>query len=210
MTNDEKRTAYSLKDLGPSGQRIRDNVKRLREAQGWSITRLAEQLKQNGSPIPRTALSRIESGHRKVDVDELVALAVALDVSPVSLLLPPEDTGEPVEITNEVSAPWEVAWRWMHGEIPIRDYGLDTWAPKWIPPNRPYEGDVLAEIQNFLDYRVRNPFTIELERDGANHYSKAEMVTKSLRPSATMKRVSEARREHDKTGKGGDGGADMD
>jgi transcriptional regulator with XRE-family HTH domain len=48
-------------------------------------------LKAMGRPIPATGITRIEKGQRRVDAGELCALAVALDVSPLTLLLPWED-----------------------------------------------------------------------------------------------------------------------
>jgi hypothetical protein len=38
--------------------------------------------------MANTALSRTERAHRRCDIDDLVAIATALGVSPVTLLLP--------------------------------------------------------------------------------------------------------------------------
>jgi hypothetical protein len=41
-----------------------------------------------GRPIPPLGLRHLEAGNRRIDVDDLVVLADALDVSPLMLLLP--------------------------------------------------------------------------------------------------------------------------
>jgi hypothetical protein len=60
-------------------------ARRLRR--GFTLGELEEKLRELGRPIPLPALSKIEKGQRRVDVDDLVALALALGVSP-NLLLP--------------------------------------------------------------------------------------------------------------------------
>lgn len=49
---------------------------------------LSRKLAEMGREIPPLGLRRIETGERRVDVDDLVALALALDLSPLALLLP--------------------------------------------------------------------------------------------------------------------------
>ena len=61
---------------------------------GGAVTRetpdaeLSRQLAEMGRQIPPLGLRRIESEDRRVDVDDLVALALALGVSPITLLMP--------------------------------------------------------------------------------------------------------------------------
>src|SRR3954454_23683106 len=65
-----------------------------------SLTQLSEAMTDiAGRPILASGLGKIESGERRVDVDDLVALAVALDVSPVRLLLP-RPTSEEAEAAS--------------------------------------------------------------------------------------------------------------
>lgn len=73
-------------DLGGTGETVRTNVKRLRG--GMQYKELAEKLAEAGRPIPTLGLRRIEAGERRVDVDDLMALAVVFDVSPLAILLP--------------------------------------------------------------------------------------------------------------------------
>jgi 8-oxo-dGTP pyrophosphatase MutT (NUDIX family)/transcriptional regulator with XRE-family HTH domain len=134
--------------LGPIGRYVFANLKDLREARGLGYKQLAERLEQLGRPIPTLGLSRIESGERRVDADDLVALAVALDVNPSALLLPrnagPRDgielaSGRPPEAASD-------AWAWADGARPLAAagrsaidwYSLADFArharPQWSPP----------------------------------------------------------------------------
>lgn len=79
-------------DLGGTGETVKENVKRLRG--GMQYKELSERLAELGRPIPPLGLRRIEAGERRVDVDDLMALAVAFDVSPLALLLPRDGSRE--------------------------------------------------------------------------------------------------------------------
>jgi 8-oxo-dGTP pyrophosphatase MutT (NUDIX family)/transcriptional regulator with XRE-family HTH domain len=106
--------------LGPVGRYVIDNLAELRAARRLTYKQLADRLEQLGRPIPTLGLSRIEKGARRVDADDLVALAIALQVNPAALLLPktarPDDE---IELTTRVSAPAAAAWRWADGRIPL-------------------------------------------------------------------------------------------
>ncbi|MFE3441662.1 helix-turn-helix domain-containing protein [Nocardia sp. NPDC059180] len=80
-------------ELGPTGEALRSNIKQIREQRRLSYAELSRKLADLGRPIATLGLSRIENGERRVDVDDLTALAAALGVSPV-LLLMPTDVGE--------------------------------------------------------------------------------------------------------------------
>jgi transcriptional regulator with XRE-family HTH domain len=54
---------------------------------------LSERLAAHGRPMAVTAISRTEYRQRRVDVDDLIALAAALGVSPTALLLPARADG---------------------------------------------------------------------------------------------------------------------
>ncbi len=49
---------------------------------------LAAELESNQWALSASAISQIENGARRVDVDDLFALAIALDVTPALLLMP--------------------------------------------------------------------------------------------------------------------------
>jgi transcriptional regulator with XRE-family HTH domain len=97
---------------------VAENVKRLREGLGWSLARLSQQLGDIGRPILSTGLHRLEQGRRRIDADDLVALAAALDVSPITLLMPFTANGT-VELTDSLEAEALVAWDWMRAARPL-------------------------------------------------------------------------------------------
>lgn len=83
--------------------------------------KLAARLEELGRPIPTLGLRKIESYERRVDADDLVALAAALGVSPITLLMPvTESANDRVSILNrEVSALALFDWlRARRGSIP--------------------------------------------------------------------------------------------
>ena len=83
---------------GPLGRILAVNVDRLRQERNWSWRRLSAEMDKAGRPIPPLGLFRMAKGERRVDVDELAALAQVLGVTPDVLLSPPEavkrDPGE--------------------------------------------------------------------------------------------------------------------
>lgn len=79
--------------VGPIGDRVRRNILRLRTERRLTTARLSAALKELGQPIQPTGITKLEKGERRVDVDDLVALAVALHVSPAQLLEPPTECG---------------------------------------------------------------------------------------------------------------------
>ncbi|WP_460075932.1 helix-turn-helix domain-containing protein [Streptomyces variabilis] len=106
--------------LGPTGEQVRANVERLREARGMTKKQLADRVSELGRPIPPLGISRIEAGTRRVDADDLVALAVALKVSPTTLLMPWEAADAVATITAVGSVTAAEAWAWADGIRPLR------------------------------------------------------------------------------------------
>lgn len=76
---------------GPTGDRVAAAVKSLRDQRGWTMQELAERMESVGRPMGWTTIQKIEKRQRRVDVDDLVALARAFDVH-VDVLLTGTDT----------------------------------------------------------------------------------------------------------------------
>lgn len=136
-------TKTAGRPLDLTGHTVRKNIGAIREAQNMQVTELSRRMKALGRSIPPLGLHRIESGDRRVDVDDLVALAIALSVSPASLLMPNLATAEPDEIVDVTGlksyAPdhdyqARSIWRWLTGQYPIvRDYEMAprVWMQFW-------------------------------------------------------------------------------
>lgn len=105
---------------------VAENVRDLRKRRGLSGSDLARRCADRGAPELTAAIIRnIENGRRQggrrrrmITVDELVALAYALDASPAHLLTPTE-RGLPV--TGTTSATERDARLWLRGEEPLAD-----------------------------------------------------------------------------------------
>lgn len=67
---------------------LAEAVKFRREQMSMTQNDLAEALTEHGMDVDPTAIVRIEKGSRGVRVEELLALAAALDVTPGDLLAP--------------------------------------------------------------------------------------------------------------------------
>lgn len=124
--------------LGPTGETVRENIKALRSHRNLKFAELSRKCAEAGRPIPALGLRRIEQGTRRVDADDLVALALALDVSPATLLMP--RTSEPDskhQITDSTGATADAIWGWMTGRFNIRDGQAYPADMLWIFDSRP-------------------------------------------------------------------------
>ncbi|MER6557243.1 helix-turn-helix transcriptional regulator [Streptomyces sp. NPDC001027] len=155
------------------------NLRRIRNARGLSTTKLAVLLKDAGQSIPATGITRIEKGERRVDVDDLMALAIALGVSPSALLLPPTDSPEQtVDITGGGSVPSDTAWAWLDGTRPLRlsesnayaatlEYALYS-RPPWMRPGGSHiagahtqQATVATQLANVISALVADPEALQ-------------------------------------------------
>ncbi|MFE9092624.1 helix-turn-helix domain-containing protein [Streptomyces sp. NPDC007264] len=105
--------------LGPTGETVRQNIERIRTAKRLTYVELSERLTELGRRIPVLGLRRIERGERRVDADDLMALAVALGVNVSALLLPNTAEGT-VELTGVGTVDAKRAWQWADGMRPLR------------------------------------------------------------------------------------------
>jgi len=112
---------------------VRMTLRRQRSLRGWTQKQLAERLAKSGYPRSQTDVSRLESGERGLSVDDLVALACALNVSPVRLLegafldSPPD-----VAVTSGVVVPYRRFRSWLRGGKPLpadKDWRADSEEP---------------------------------------------------------------------------------
>jgi transcriptional regulator with XRE-family HTH domain len=106
-------------EIDATGKQTAANIERLRSTLGISQRQLAARLTELGRPIPGTALSKIERGERRVDVDDLAAFAIALGVGPATLLLPPVADDTEVKVTGAGTVTAKAAWDWADGISPL-------------------------------------------------------------------------------------------
>ncbi len=107
-------------EIGAAGRRVAENLARLRGSRRLSQIDLAGRLMKLGRPMSAYSISKIESKDRRMDVDDLVALAVALETTPNRLLLPGDASdSETVELAPEVEVSALDAWKWARGRRPL-------------------------------------------------------------------------------------------
>lgn len=145
-------------DLGPTGRQVARSLRTFRRRRDdLSVYALSKRLEVMGYRLLPSGITRIEREERRVDVDDLIALSVALDVSPLALLLPGEMEAT-VSLAKGLDVPAATAWRWATGTRPlpaawgseVRDQEL-----RWQGENRPHEhgrwtGDELLELMETL------------------------------------------------------------
>lgn len=108
-------------ELGAPGDRAAENIRRIRSSRGLELAQLSELLKDLGRPIGVPALSRIENKLRRIDVADLVAIAIALKTTPNWLLFgrDPYHPAQPLELTPVQQAQADDIWRWATGDYPM-------------------------------------------------------------------------------------------
>lgn len=131
-----------VKGIGNVGKITRQRVREERERQNLNLAALARRVTALGRPMNTLAVQRIEAGARRVDVDDLIALALALDIAPIALLAPAGDSGDETFAVadDQPAAPLDQIWPWMRGEKTRDPFGGDDQAfmrrslPAWFEP----------------------------------------------------------------------------
>lgn len=106
------------------------NLARLRGQMGTTAGVLAASLVENGIPMTGGGISDIERGKRGVHVDLLTGIAAALGVSPLALLTPIPDDGNPdgeVILSGTSPETADHLYLWLKGERSLTDDLLDDY-----------------------------------------------------------------------------------
>ncbi|MEV0996854.1 helix-turn-helix transcriptional regulator [Nonomuraea sp. NPDC050202] len=98
---------------------VADNIRHYRSRRRLSVQKLADRCTAMGYPIDRTSLTNLELGRRNLlSVPELLVVARALQVPPLTLLTPPT-SDERVEILPGVETDPQEAFAWLDGTAPL-------------------------------------------------------------------------------------------
>ncbi|MFJ9030021.1 helix-turn-helix domain-containing protein [Streptomyces sp. NPDC102274] len=79
---------------GELTKQVARTVRDLRERRQWTTDDLSRRLTEAGYPLAQSGVTRLESGGRRITVDDLEALAAVFGVHPTALLssgAPPAD-----------------------------------------------------------------------------------------------------------------------
>lgn len=154
---------------------IASRVEAVRERRGYSLRELSRRLDEVGHSMDATALMRLERGERRITIDDLLAVALALDVPPVALFVP-IDTGEAVRVTADMTMDPLQLLLWVSGEGPPEADYMDAY------------GD-LAQAQE-----AARPFV--LWRDMLRHQEEARDAYQGMRAAHVLEDEDVYRREH--------------
>lgn len=101
---------------------VAKRVKALRQARGWTVEELAAVCAASGAPgVTAAKLYRLERGERRPHLNDIGALAVALDVPLLVLQMP--SVNVPVRLTDELAAPAQAVAEWATGRRPAPSGG---------------------------------------------------------------------------------------
>ncbi|GAB2636134.1 hypothetical protein GCM10027169_00350 [Gordonia jinhuaensis] len=117
-------------EIGESGRTVALNVAFHRASQGMTAAELAAKVNANGRALAQQTIGEIENLRRRCDVDDLIALAQGLGVSPATLLMPRSDdphesvafTGGDIDepgSTGRQRMPAHVVWQWLCARMPL-------------------------------------------------------------------------------------------
>ncbi|WP_405359782.1 helix-turn-helix domain-containing protein [Kitasatospora sp. NBC_00085] len=177
--------------LGPIGEHVAANLVRLRAARGLSTGQLSEALAALGRPIPPSGITKIEKHVRRVDADDLVALGLVLNVSPLALLLPQEEVSEwaVARLADQVEATIRDAWRWASGDSTLPP------EPGDLPDQEQQEAYERLSQSKRLRYVRSRPAgqAVELLRDRVHRAVEVSQSTSASRPDEFANRLAAAR-----------------
>jgi len=140
-------------ELGATGATVAANLKRIRTSAGITQAQLSERLSQMGHPIKTASIGKIESADRRVEVDDLMALALALDTSPLALLLPVGDFDEHVDVTGARGST-ALLWAWATGEHALTDANERAYQARSLPAWLHVQSDIEARRDYVLSFGV--------------------------------------------------------
>ena len=103
---------------GNTNAHVAANLRAARQAIGMDLRTFAAKVKETGRAISPSALSKIENGDRRVDVDDLTVFAYILQTTPAALLTPPEDAALPTGVPDGPYSAEETR-AWVHGQAKL-------------------------------------------------------------------------------------------
>lgn len=132
----EQRAAKGQGEPLEVGEVFAQRLREARDARRWTQQDLSDALAKLGAPMDRTTIAKLEKGQRQGRVEELVALAAALDVSPLYLFLPLR-LDATVKLAPKLTLEAIEALRWAQGEGPLdraneRTYRFQAPTVRWV------------------------------------------------------------------------------
>jgi transcriptional regulator with XRE-family HTH domain len=99
---------------------FRARLREVRRLKGWRQHHLAAALAEAGVDMGEPAITRLERGLRGVSLDEVIAIAAVLGVSPLHMFVPLDNNGL-LDVAPAITVPVLDARAWARGQRPLRD-----------------------------------------------------------------------------------------
>lgn len=140
---------------------VRTNLPALRTLAGLSQRQFAQRLTEFGHPVTHSTVAKIERGEQAPKVDDVIAFAAVLDVSPLRLMLPSSRGDERrLALSNSTSIAGSDAWMWAEQDTPWwysddeawqqRDASAyRQWSMRRLSPERP--SDQVPDAERIID-----------------------------------------------------------
>jgi transcriptional regulator with XRE-family HTH domain len=137
----------------PTGGRVAQNVRELRTRRGLSHRNLSSRLTELGRKILPSGIVKIEQGERRVDTEDLVALALALGTTPNRLLLTGTVRDDTVMLTPTEMASQVGAWWWATGEQRLPG-PFSPPEQEFVAENRPHDPPDTVTLDELLKFEA--------------------------------------------------------
>jgi len=132
---------------------IINEVKRQREARGWSAQRLSDECKRLGFDLSRSTIADLENGRRAhFSIPELLVLARAFGTAPLMLIFRVGAATETEVLPGQVRSPFGAA-KWFTGEAPF--------------PGAAEDDTYIAGITDDWNAATKNPLALYRAHDRA-------------------------------------------
>ncbi len=176
---------------------VAGEVRRRRKELRWSAQDLADRCEAIGYPIPRNVIANMESGRRAVlPLVEVMVLAKALRMSPISLIYPVGYVDEVRQLPYEEPQPAWDALQWFTGNESAED-ATDHMLDHFLAHDLELRSALAAvESEDYERWKVRTAPTASSGRQPSAHWpgtptkppmpstNWAATATPSVRPAA--------------------------
>lgn len=194
---------------GPAGERVAANLAAIRSNRGINQAELADRVTLLGRPMSGPVVSKTEKLDRRVDVDDLVAFAVALNTTPNRLLLTADADGSEIDLTPNATVWTSQAWMWATGKLPLSLWKQPVpWEPvsesseqaeeeakEFMRENAPHDHDLQIRFNFELEELEKNPDVAELARSLVQLALQRGMSTWALIGAIELYGFTEQKRE---------------
>jgi len=144
----------------------RRRLRETRQLKGWTQQQLADEMGKLGFKIDASAVTRLERGTRGVTLDEVIATAATLGVSPLHLIVPLDDAAE-LDVTPGLPVTGGGARAWIRGQRPLD--GSDDRFFYVVTPEHDWDAQIPGASARFASSAEFEQFRAHWEREILRH-----------------------------------------